>query len=110
MRPFYFPDWMGQFPRVCAPWSDLEDKELVRGFNSGMKINELEEKHGRATGGINSRLSKLIPDFEEMQNNKNEFKQLKEDIVNFENEGVRRYKELNRRITNLSQQIYKYNH
>jgi hypothetical protein len=109
-RPEYFPKWMGPFPRVGAPWSDLEDKELVICFKSGMTIAELEAKHGRVTGGINSRLSKLIPGFEEMQNNQNEFEKLKEDIQTFEISCKTHVSELNRRLSNLSSQIWKYTH
>jgi DNA repair ATPase RecN len=105
-RPEYFPKWMGNYPRLSAPWSETEDQELIYGFYHGMTIKELEEKHGRNTNGITSHLSKLIPDFELIQNYKDEFKQLKEDIENFDTESTNRCKELNRRISNLSSQIY----
>jgi hypothetical protein len=55
-----FPKWMGKMPRQNTPWNDAEDAELVVGYKQGMDVHKLIEKHGRAYGGIDSRLSKLL--------------------------------------------------
>lgn len=110
-RPEYFPKWMGPMPRVSAPWSDEEEVELIRGYRSGLTVEELEAKHGRGTGGINSRLVKLIPDYAQMQNYKQESDEVAERITIFTkraNEMQEEARELNRRLTYLSQQFDKY--
>ena len=48
-----------RFPRAWSKWSYEEDQKLIREFNSGMKISELCASHGRARGGVISRLRKL---------------------------------------------------
>lgn len=62
-----FPAWMGRVPRACSPWTREEEQELVRAFKQGSTPRELAHKHGRAIGGIESRLGKLIPGYLEMQ-------------------------------------------
>lgn len=48
-----------KFPNAWSNWSNDEDQKLIREFNSGMKVRELCESHGRTRGGIVSRLRKL---------------------------------------------------
>ncbi len=48
-----------QYPRAWSKWSYEEDQKLIREFKSGMKVSECCESHGRARGGIISRLKKL---------------------------------------------------
>lgn len=55
-----FPKWMGKMPRQNTPWNDEEDAELVLGYKQGLSIEKLMKKHGRASGGIDSRLGKLL--------------------------------------------------
>lgn len=48
-----------RFPRAWSKWSYEEDQKLVKEFESGIKIKDLCDSHGRARGGIISRLRKL---------------------------------------------------
>jgi hypothetical protein len=48
-----------RFPRAWSKWSYEEDQKLMKEFKSGMKIRDLCESHGRARGGIISRLRRL---------------------------------------------------
>jgi len=48
-----------RFPRAWSKWSYEEDQRLIAEFNSGIKVKDLCESHGRARGGILSRLRKL---------------------------------------------------
>jgi hypothetical protein len=48
-----------RYPRAWSKWSYEEDQKLIREFQSGMKVRECCETHGRARGGIISRLRKL---------------------------------------------------
>ena len=44
---------------VGKPWTLEEDQLLCEGFDGGLSIAELAEKHARAKGGIRSRLIRL---------------------------------------------------
>ena len=55
-----FPEWMGKYPRACAPWTAAEEQELVAGYKAGASLRALCAKHGRNTGGVNSRLAKNL--------------------------------------------------
>jgi hypothetical protein len=48
-----------RFPRAWSKWSFEEDQKLIKEFKSGLKIKDLCDSHGRARGGIISRLRKL---------------------------------------------------
>lgn len=48
-----------RFPRAWSKWSYEEDQKLIKEFNAGVKVRNLCESHGRARGGIISRLRKL---------------------------------------------------
>jgi len=48
-----------RYPNAWSKWSYEEDQVLVKEFSSGMSINDCCLKHGRARGGIVSRLRKL---------------------------------------------------
>jgi hypothetical protein len=48
-----------RFPRAWSKWSFEEDQKLIKEFKSGLKIKDLYDSHGRARGGIISRLRKL---------------------------------------------------
>lgn len=41
------------------PWNDAEDKVLCEGFDAGLPVSELAQKHRRTEGAIQSRLEKL---------------------------------------------------
>lgn len=41
------------------PWNDAEDKPLCEGFDAGLTVRELAQKHRRTEGAIQSRLEKL---------------------------------------------------
>ena len=45
--------------RVGKPWSESEDKALIKHFENGSSINDLVIKHQRTRGAIRSRLVKL---------------------------------------------------
>ena len=45
--------------QAYEPWSEDEDQELCDGFDSGLSIPQLSEKHQRSRGAIRSRLKKL---------------------------------------------------
>jgi hypothetical protein len=58
------PEWWSPMPRVCAPWNDEEDKILRMEVVYGMSVPQIAKRHGRAEGGIRSRIPKLFgPDF-----------------------------------------------
>jgi hypothetical protein len=40
-------------------WDSDEDEQLVESFEGGMKFSELAKRHGRTSGAIRSRLTKL---------------------------------------------------
>lgn len=44
---------------VGAPWTMEEDEQLKAEFQSGMKIQDIANKHGRTKGAISSRLRKF---------------------------------------------------
>lgn len=48
-----------RYPNAWSKWSYEEDQQLIREFREGMKIKDCVIKHGRARGGIVSRLRKL---------------------------------------------------
>lgn len=48
-----------KYPKSWSKWSYEEDQQLINEFNSGLSISECCERHGRARGGIVSRLRKL---------------------------------------------------
>jgi hypothetical protein len=54
-----WPAWMGPTPRINAPWSGEEEQVLTDRFRSGQSIRDIAYAHGRAEGGIRSRLAKL---------------------------------------------------
>lgn len=59
-----------RFPRAWSKWSYEEDQKLMKEFKSGMKIRDLCESHGRARGGIISRLRRLeLISYEEIGTN-----------------------------------------
>ncbi len=41
------------------PWNDEEDKALCEGFDPGLRVSQLAQKHKRTVGAIQSRLEKL---------------------------------------------------
>ena len=45
--------------RVGKPWSENEDKALIKAFENGISINDLVIKHQRTRGAIRSRLVRL---------------------------------------------------
>jgi len=49
----------GSHGQAGRPWTAAEIALLVQGFDSGMTIPQLAEKHRRTIGGIQSRLAKL---------------------------------------------------
>ena len=48
-----------KYPNAWSKWTAEEDQQLRREFQAGMKIRECSTTHGRARGGIVSRLRKL---------------------------------------------------
>ena len=51
--------------RVGKPWSENEDKALIKAFDSGLSLNDLVAKHQRTRGAIRTRLirlGKIAPD------------------------------------------------
>lgn len=58
--PVCWPSWMGETPRVNCPWNAAEEKLLVARFKAGDTLGVLAQRHGRATGGIESRLFLLL--------------------------------------------------
>lgn len=59
---FRWLTWMGDNPRENTPWNDAEDAEVVIAYKAGASITQLSKRHGRRTGGIDSRLGKLLGD------------------------------------------------
>ena len=53
-----FPEWMGEYPRKSAPWSEQEDMALKRHFDSEVPFEEIAKIHGRSDGDISNRLSR----------------------------------------------------
>lgn len=45
--------------KAGAPWSDEEAAELVAGFDAGVSIRYLAQKHQRSIGGIRARLVRI---------------------------------------------------
>jgi hypothetical protein len=45
--------------QAYRPWTDAEDQELCKGFDSELSITALAEKHKRSEGAIRSRLQRL---------------------------------------------------
>ncbi len=45
--------------RVGKPWSENEDKALIKAFDSGISLNDLVVKHQRTRGAIRTRLVRL---------------------------------------------------
>ncbi len=45
--------------RVGKPWSEQEDKTLIKAFDSGISLNDLVDKHQRTRGAIRTRLVRL---------------------------------------------------
>lgn len=53
--------------RAGKPWTDEEDKALCEGFNAGLTVPQLAQRHKRTEGAIRARLEKLgivIPHFQ----------------------------------------------
>ncbi|MGD2096453.1 MAG: hypothetical protein PVG35_02670 [Desulfobacterales bacterium] len=51
--------------RVGKPWSENEEKALIKAFDSGKSMNDLVVKHQRTRGAIRTRLirlGKIAPD------------------------------------------------
>lgn len=44
---------------VGKPWSEDEDKELIKAFQDGQPVKALATKHKRTQGAITARLSRL---------------------------------------------------
>lgn len=62
VKPF-FPSWMGVYPRKCAPWTYEEDRILKSEYALGVDMTTMKRFHGRDSGGIESRLQRLIPGY-----------------------------------------------
>lgn len=78
---FQFPKWMGSCPRVNTPWTEEEEQELLRGYRElKLTIDELSKKHGRARGGILSRLEKWYPEIKEARESEIELKRLEHEL------------------------------
>ena len=45
--------------RVGKPWSEQEDKALIKAFENGISMNDLVIKHKRTRGAIRTRLVRL---------------------------------------------------
>ena len=45
--------------RVGRPWSENEDKALIKAFDNGISLNDLVIKHQRTRGAIRTRLVRL---------------------------------------------------
>ncbi|MDJ0986141.1 MAG: hypothetical protein QNJ26_11400 [Desulfobacterales bacterium] len=45
--------------RVGKPWSEQEDKALIKAFDSGISLSDLVDKHQRTRGAIRTRLVRL---------------------------------------------------
>jgi hypothetical protein len=94
-QEFSFPTWMGDNPRVCAPWSKEEDAELLA--YKHMPISALCAKHGRASGGICGRLQHLDPQHVSVF----EVERLQGEIRNTERELERRRKQRSAELVKL---------
>ncbi|CAN5500077.1 hypothetical protein BH11PSE9_BH11PSE9_38420 [soil metagenome] len=49
----------GRPGKAGKPWSEDEDRQLLRGYDEGASVEELAERHERSVGGITSRLVRL---------------------------------------------------
>lgn len=49
-----------KYPRAGEPWSTWEEMVLISNFRAGMPEEEICKLHGRAPGGINSRLEQAL--------------------------------------------------
>ncbi len=54
--PYSFPEWMGEYPRKCAPWSGAEILLLKKEFENGSTLKQIAQTHGRDEGAIETRL------------------------------------------------------
>lgn len=54
------PKWWGEYPRVNAPWSRDEEAQLIREVHERVSLAQLAKTHGRAIGGIRSRIAKIF--------------------------------------------------
>jgi hypothetical protein len=45
--------------RAGEPWDEAEEKQLLKGFDSGATIADLARRHERTDGSIRSRLERL---------------------------------------------------
>lgn len=57
-----WPAWMGSMPRQNAPWTDAEERRAIRMFEQGVPLKRIAREHGRAIGGITSRIRNEIGD------------------------------------------------
>jgi len=64
MTTFEWQKWMGEEPRRNAPWTPEEEIRCVRMFKSDEPIVCIAQVHGRAIGGIVSRLRQHLGDEE----------------------------------------------
>ena len=53
------PKRAGMPEQAGKPWNPMEVAQLVQGFDSGMSVAQLAQKHQRTRGAIESRLVKL---------------------------------------------------
>lgn len=84
-KEYHFPKWMGSYPRVNAPWSNEEEEELLRGYrDENLTIEQLCKKHGRASGGVISRLSKFYPEIEKIRIAQRELETVENDLIKLE--------------------------
>lgn len=49
-----------EYPNAYLPWSEKDDKKLVKQFSSGKNINQLSKMFGRHQGSIKTRLEKHL--------------------------------------------------
>jgi hypothetical protein len=47
---------MVNIPRAGQPWTDAEDKELLKSFDAGMPTDRIAKNHERTIGAIKARL------------------------------------------------------
>lgn len=55
-----WPKWMGVEPRRNAPWTEAEELRANRSFTNGAPLKAIAYEHGRAVGGIVSRLRQCM--------------------------------------------------
>jgi len=63
--PTAFPIWMGEKPRVEAPWLHREDEFIKKSIQKGVCINKIAYYCGRTKREIISRLYKIDPIFKD---------------------------------------------